>query len=234
MNRRTRITVITLAVLAVVGAGVDWGVKWVAEDVAADKIASRVNGSGASALGNTKAEVSIHGFPFLAQAAAKNLDEVAITLTGIPNPAGVGSSYLTLKRADLTAHGVRIEGTSSAIADTIDGRATIDYATLGTVLGSQTRTDPQTGRVLTDRVTVAPVVAEGPTGSRVRISSGGHDVIAAVSGKDADLVFTPDTEGARPLAVAVPTGRIPLRVTDAIAGADGVTVRFTGHQISLG
>ncbi|MBD0741480.1 DUF2993 domain-containing protein [Streptomyces sp. CBMA152] len=233
MNRRTRRTVITFAVLAAVGAGADWGVRWFAEDLAADKIASRVSGSGA-VTGIAQAQVSIHGFPFLTQAVTKTLDEVDITLTGIPSPDGVGSSYLTLHRADLTAHGVRIEGTSSAVADTIDGRTTIDYATLGTVLGSQTRTDPESGRILTDSVTIAPVVADGPTGSRVRISSGGHDVIAALSGKDTNLVFTPETEGARPLAVAVPTGRIPLRVIDATAGADGITVRFTGHQVSLG
>ncbi|MEU5437977.1 DUF2993 domain-containing protein [Streptomyces sp. NPDC020719] len=235
VDRRARRTVIVLAVLAVVGAGADWGVRWFAEDLAADKIASRVNGSGAvpGAHGAT-AKVSIHGFPFLAQAAAQSLDEVAITLTGIPNPSGAGSSYLTLKRAELTARGVRIEGTSSAVADTVEGKTTIDYATLGTILGSQTRTDPETGRILTDRVTVAPVVADGPDGSRVRISSSGRDVIAAVSGKGEDLVFTPETEGARPLAVAVPTGRIPVRVTDATADAHGVTVHFTGHHVRLG
>ncbi|MCM2394271.1 LmeA family phospholipid-binding protein [Streptomyces albipurpureus] len=74
-------------------------------------------------------EVSIKGFPFLTQVAAKELDEVGISLSGITAVAGGRTVNVTEVRAALVD--VRIDSNySSAVAASAKGSARISYADL--------------------------------------------------------------------------------------------------------
>ncbi|MET9290960.1 DUF2993 domain-containing protein [Streptomyces sp. NPDC003077] len=232
MNRSARRILITLAVLAAVAVGADVGARWLAEGMAADKIASRIVYGAVLTNDTKKAEVDIRGFPFLTQVAGGHIGEVGVRLTDIVNPYGVGNSYLTLDAIDFTAYGVTLEGTSRAVAERVEGTAAVDYPTLSKVLGAQTHTDPATGRVSTDPVTVAP--APGGRGDRVRITQGNATVEAKMSGRDGELVFSPvDGKGIGEVAIKVPTGGVPVQVAGASADADHLKIHFAGRGVRL-
>ncbi|UQA92548.1 LmeA family phospholipid-binding protein [Streptomyces halobius] len=212
---RMRMPLILLGSLVVLAVGADLAAEQIAENIAANKFGERLPGQQGSA------EVDIKGFPFLTQAATGTFDEISVTVKDTAAPAG--SSTVTLPRATLTARGVKVEGTSSAVADLVEGQATVPYSALATALEQQ---NPSGGPV-----EIAPVTGGA---ARVRITQGGRDLIARLSGQGEDIAFTPEVEGAPPQAVAVATGPLRADITGATPDEGGVRLHFAGRLVSLG
>ncbi|MER7173982.1 LmeA family phospholipid-binding protein [Streptomyces mesophilus] len=212
---RLRTTLITLGVLSALALAGDLAAEQIAENIATDKVSDRLPGDQGSV------DVDIAGFPFLTQAVSGQFDEIEITVKDAADPTG--SSAVTLPSATLTAHDVRVEGTSSAVADRIDGEAIVPYSAIADGLQRQY---PGQGDV-----ELAPVTGGA---NRVRLTQGGEHLIARLTGQRPDLVFTPEVEGAPPQMVTLATGPIPVDVTGVTLDDDGVRLHIAARSVSLG
>ncbi|OON78853.1 LmeA family phospholipid-binding protein [Streptomyces tsukubensis] len=111
--------VLVLGVLFVVGDRI-------AVHYAEGEAASRVRSSEHLA---SDPDVSIHGFPFLTQAAGKKLDDVEIGIKGYE--ATAQDAKIRIATIDAHMRGVRFSGDySSATADSASGTAVVSYAEL--------------------------------------------------------------------------------------------------------
>jgi hypothetical protein len=120
--RALRILLIIAVILGGIFIAADRIAVNMAESEAADRITLQQGTAGST-------EVSIKGFPFLTQAAGKELDEVGITLTGIETNAAGRRVRISEMSADLFQ--VRLgEGYSSATAARAEGTARISYEDL--------------------------------------------------------------------------------------------------------
>jgi hypothetical protein len=72
----------------------------------------------------TEPDVDIHGFPFLLEAATRRLDRVDV------HADSVQVANVDLAEAELRMHDVRVESTSSAVAETVDAEAVVPYSEL--------------------------------------------------------------------------------------------------------
>jgi hypothetical protein len=126
----------TLVVLAVLFVVADQVAKAYAQNMIAGKIQS-------SAGLRTKPSVSIKGFPFLTQLAARDIRTVDISANNVQ------SGKLDISSIKATATGVHINsGFSSATVDHISGTAFISFASLESAAGIQGATitaDPSAG-----------------------------------------------------------------------------------------
>jgi len=119
--RLLRTGVVVLFVLAVLFVAADRISVNIAEDKAAEKVRSsqHIPSSGDAA-------VTIHGFPFLTQLAAGELDDVDARLSRMP--AKAGDKDLTVTSIDADLHDVQMNGgLSRAVARSADGTALISY-----------------------------------------------------------------------------------------------------------
>ena len=119
-RRRRRWPWITLIVIVVLLVGGDRAAKAYAEDQMASQIKSSLALSG-------KPNVSIAGFPFLTQAAARTFNTVNVNASN--EKAGPGGQ---LEIASLTAtlHGMHIHGTNSATVDQFTASALVTFTAL--------------------------------------------------------------------------------------------------------
>ena len=119
-RRRRRWPWITLLVIVLVLVGGDRAAKAYAEDRMASQVQSSLALSG-------KPNVTIQGFPFLTQAAARTFNTVDVNASN--ETAGPGGQ---LKIASLTAtlHGMHIHGTNSATVDQFTASALVTFAAL--------------------------------------------------------------------------------------------------------
>ncbi|WP_265865821.1 DUF2993 domain-containing protein [Streptomyces sp. SKN60] len=187
---------------------------------------------------NSSVDLSIHGFPFLTQAASLEFDHVTLTAGdfSVNTTTNAQGDHLTIRRLELDLHDLSAGSISSRRVDAnlVTGRVTIGYDALSGVLSRLT----DQGGALT--------VKQDPTAS-----SGGNTATEAplrVTGtKDGRT-----TETAASISVAadefelrVPqlapqpyTWRIPLpqniNITAVRSTADGVEFELTGHQVVLG
>ena len=119
-RRRRRWPWITLLVIVLVLVGGDRAAKAYAEDQMASQVQSSLALSG-------KPNVTIQGFPFLTQAAARTFNTVDVNASN--ETAGPGGQ---LKIASLTAtlHGMHIHGTNSATVDQFTASALVTFTAL--------------------------------------------------------------------------------------------------------
>jgi hypothetical protein len=137
---------ITLAVLVVLLVGVDFGARFVAQDRVATQLQTQLK------LASTPS-VSIHGFPFLTQAAAGQYPSVTLTADHIAYQQ-LQDITLTADLGDVTLPSqALIDGTVSSIpARTVTASAIVDPADLARVLHVQDVTvDPVTQQTLDAR-----------------------------------------------------------------------------------
>ncbi|MEV8310698.1 DUF2993 domain-containing protein [Streptomyces flavidovirens] len=125
-----------LLIVAVVVGGIFVIVDRVAVNFAESEVAKRVQ----SRQGLTGAtDVSIKGFPFLTQVAAKHLDQVDVSVAGVEASAEGRKVRISEMTAEL--HDVRVTGSvsgfSSATADLANGTARISYADLSKASDSE-------------------------------------------------------------------------------------------------
>jgi DUF2993 family protein len=119
-RRRRRWPWITVLVIVLVLVGGDFAAKAYAEDQMASQVQSSLALSG-------KPNVTIQGFPFLTQAAARTFNTVDVNASN--ETAGPGGQ---LQIASLTAtlHGMHIHGTNSATVDQFTASALVTFTAL--------------------------------------------------------------------------------------------------------
>ena len=119
-RRRRRWPWITLLVIVLVLVGGDRAAKAYAEDQMASQVQSSLALSG-------KPHVTIQGFPFLTQVAARTFNTVDVNASN--ETAGPGGQ---LEIASLTAtlHGMHIHGTNSATVDQFTASALVTFTAL--------------------------------------------------------------------------------------------------------
>jgi hypothetical protein len=128
-RRRRRWPLITLIVIIVVLVVGDRAAKAYTENQMASQIQTSLGLSG-------KPNVSIQGFPFLTQLAARDFRTVNVNASNETITASSAGSGL-LKIANLTAtlHGMHINGLNSATIDQFNASALINFTALGSVGG---------------------------------------------------------------------------------------------------
>ena len=158
-----------------------------------------------------KPHVTIAGFPFLAQVAARRLDKVVIMA------AGKNLGPVEVKRLDLTLHGIRVSGRT---ASRFSGTALVGFAGLAGLAGLAGMPGLTLRAGGRDRVkiTVGLGPVSGTATARVTRAGPGGIRIAVISA------------GGIPVAVLGPLrGRPPQR-----PGADPVVTAGAGSGAALG
>ena len=188
---------------------------------AVDRVARQIGDWGFPA----KPQVSIAGFPFLTQVAARRLNKVVVSAVG------KRMGPVEVKRLDVTLYGIRVSsGYHVRTASELSGTALIGFAGLAGVAGLAGLTVAADGpdRV---KITIGPgqgietatarVTPVGLGGIRlVVISAGGIPVAALGSLRDINLRLP-----GLPLGTAI---------QDVSVTGQGVLVHLVGHNVSFG
>ena len=188
---------------------------------ATNRVARQIEDQGFPA----KPHVSIAGFPFLTQVAAKRLNKVVVSA------AGKKLGPVQVKRLDVTLYGIRVSSSYRVrTASELSGTALIGFAGLAGVAGLPPLTVAADGpdRV---KITIGPgkgigtatarVTPAGPGGIRlVVISAGGIPMAALGPLRDISL----------PLP-ALPPG---TTIKDVSVTGQGVLVHLAGQNVSFG
>jgi hypothetical protein len=125
-RRRTRRWLIAVGVIIALLVGADFAARAVAEQVAASQFQKQGNLP-------VKPDVTIEGFPFLTQVAAKDLSDVKVGIANLPE------GPVTFSSINATATGIKLHSyafNSGTIAH-INGTAVISFASLGNTLSSE-------------------------------------------------------------------------------------------------
>jgi hypothetical protein len=213
--RAIRILLVVVVVLGVLFVAADRVALWFAESQAADK-AQQSQGF------TSKPDISIKGFPFLTQVAAKKLDDVHITATGIE--AGTTAETLRIDRFSADLRGVRLAGDfSSAVADTADGTVLITYADLTKAVPSGITVGyGGNGKVKLSALGFSTTVA-------VTLTNGKTVKLGEVTGLPAELQSLVGNGLSWDLT-GLPQG---IELKSATATADGIQVVATGTNVVL-
>jgi hypothetical protein len=220
---RAFLVVVVVLLLAAVGAD------RVAERVATDRAETRL-----AAHGVQNPQVSVGGFPFLTQLAARHFDSV--TMSG----DAVTSSRGSARDLTVVAHDVTLPQGGHATAGSVRGAGLVTYAevlrrsgaqdvTLSAASGGRVRMRG-TATVLGQSLPVAAVGRVRAAGRSLRVVPTGFEVNGA-SVNSASLL---DALGARFTLVYRLTG-LPagLRVDSVTATATGFRVVVTGHDVTV-
>ncbi|MBB1242177.1 DUF2993 domain-containing protein [Streptomyces durbertensis] len=231
--RALRITLIVLLVLAGLFTGADRLAVKLVEDRMEDRLAASQNASGA--------EVSIKGFPFLTQVAAKRLDAVDARLTGLTTQSG--GQALRVNEFEIQARDINVSGDfSSAVASSATGTAHLTYRDLtdaadeGITVGYAGETAEGEAKVRVTGKLALPLNQqfERSTTSTITVENGDTlrlraDAIpgAGVPGLE-DLVrrkidYTRQIDG-------LPAG---VALTSVTADKEGVDLHFTGQDVAV-
>ncbi|NSC22482.1 DUF2993 domain-containing protein [Streptomyces albus subsp. chlorinus] len=118
----------TVLVILVVLAGLFVAADRIAVNLAEDEVAEKLKAQLGS-VSSGDPSVSIDGFPFLTQVAAKDLDKVTVGVEGVT--ASAGGRQVRLSEVTMEAHDVELSGDfSSAVADRATGTVHLSYADL--------------------------------------------------------------------------------------------------------
>lgn len=235
MGRRwVKVLLIVFGILAGLFVAVDRIAVHYAEKEAV-ALAQEKYGYGNSTDGFT--ELSIHGFPFLTQAASIEFDHVTLSAGNfsVNTTANAQGDHLAIRRLDLELHDLAAGSLSSRRVDAnlVTGRATIGYEALSGVLSRLT----DQGGALTVAQGTAPAAGAAATQAPLRITGTKDgqtkDTAASIS------VAADEFELRVPEFAAQPyTWRIPLpqniNITAVRSTPEGVEFELTGHQVVLG
>jgi hypothetical protein len=188
---------------------------------AQDRVAARLEDRGFPA----KPRVTIAGFPFLAQVAARRLNKVVISA------AGKKLGPVEVKRLDVTVHGIRVSASHHGrTASRLSGTALVGFAGLAGVSGTPgvtvcadgpDRVKITAGLGLVTGTATARVTRAGPGGIRIAvISAGGIPVTVLGSLRD----------------ITLPLPALPLGMTiqGVSVTGQGVLVHIAGQNVSFG
>ncbi|MGW7354123.1 LmeA family phospholipid-binding protein [Streptomyces sp. NPDC054784] len=235
--RALRISLVVLVVLAGLFIAADRVALKLTEDEAAEQVKAAQGVSGTDS-----ASVEIHGFPFLTQLAARELDDVDVELTGMT--AAASGQEVKVARVDAELSGVRVDGAfDSATADEASGTADVSYRDLNALAprgvrvayaGEERAAKNQVK--ITARVDVLGREFElpSPVYSTVRVAEGnvlrlhadtipGSGIPGAEREVRRNVDFQSDVTG-------FPKG---LELKEADVTADGVTFALDGRDVEL-
>lgn len=211
---------IVLALLAVVGVGVDRAAAAVVERTVSERIAAELGGSG-------EVTTQVHGVPLVTQAMRGSLDHVSVQMTDVP-----ATDQLTLGTVDVELYGVSTA--EPRTAESVDAVAALTTEQLQSVLGD-------TWAVRTDGTDLVVSVASGLP-AEARVTPGVRDGavvldLASVSvlGLEVSGDSVPQAIRDRVSALAgsvgeLPFGLVPQSVT---VTPDGLELRATGTDVDL-
>jgi LmeA-like phospholipid-binding len=128
-RRGRRIALITVLVIIVLLVIADFAAKAYTENQMASQVQSSLGLSG-------KPKVTIQGFPFLTQLAARDFKTVNVTASNETiHVNSVGSGVLEIASLNATLHGMHIHGFNSATIDQFNATALITFTALANVGG---------------------------------------------------------------------------------------------------
>lgn len=211
---------ILLALLAVVGVGVDRAAAAVVERTVSERIGAELGGSGS-------VSTQVHGVPLVTQAMRGSLDHVSVQMTDVP-----ATTDLTLGRVDVELYGVST--TEPRTADSVDAVATLSTEELQGALGD-------TWAVRTDGADLVVSVASGlPVEARVTPSvRDGAVVLDLASVTVLGLEVSGDSVPAgirdRVSALAGSVGELPFGLVpqSVLVTPAGLELRATGTDVDL-
>jgi hypothetical protein len=226
-----------LIVVVVVLAGLFVAADRIAAHVAGNWIASRAKHSytsGANAEGHVDA--TVHGFPFLTQAASRHLDHVTLDASDLTldTPGGGTTGWLSAHSLHVDLRDVEVApGYHSAVADTVGGALSIDNADISSGV---TKLLSNGGDL-----TVGPAHSGGAQGftpqTQVRVKG-------TFGGQPLDTTATVGAEGNQ-LEISIPginrePARWSLGLPEGIsfsgvrATSGSVEIGLTGHHVPVG
>ncbi len=218
-RRRRKWPLVSLIVIILVLVGVDRAACAVAEN----KMASQIQKQGFPA----KPDVTIEGFPFLTQLAAKDFKTVVISASNVT------TGPLEIASLNATIHGMHFNSSfSGATLDTINGSALITFTALANAGGlphgiTLSADGPNQVKATVDLGIISPtVVAQvtetGPSSINVRVVDAGG-VPTSVLGNLADF------------NINIPKSDLPagLAIQSVSVTQQGVLVTIVGHNTTL-
>ena len=183
---------------------------------AQDRLARQIQDRGFS----VKPQVTIAGFPFLTQVAARRLNKVVI------RAAGKKLGPVKIKHLDLTLHGMRGSG-NGRTASQLSGTALVGFAGLAGMPGLTLAADgPDRVKITVGlgQVTgtaIARVTRAGPSGIRIVVISAGGIPVALLGSLHNITVPLP----------ALPPG---MTIKGISVTSQGVLVYIAGQNVSFG
>lgn len=188
---------------------------------AQDRVAAHLEDRGFPA----KPHVTIAGFPFLAQVAARRLNKVVISA------AGKKLGPVEVKRLDVTVHGIRVRASHhGSTASRLSGTALVGFAGLAGVSGTPGVTVCAEGpdRV---KITVGLGLVTGTATARVTRAGPGGIRIAVISAGGIPVTVLGSLRG-----ITLPLPALPLGMTiqGVSVTGQGVLVHIAGQNVSFG
>jgi hypothetical protein len=228
-GRRTRRYLLVVLIIIALLVALDFASRAVAENI----MAAQIQKQGLP----KKPDVSIGGFPFLTQVAAKNFQQVTISTTNLPE------GPVTLTKVNVTANGIRLRSYSSASGtiSSLSGTALISFASLGNTLEQQVGPLGSllggAGLNLTAagpsevKATLNLVVTSGSATWRVtRLSSNQlHIGLVSSSGLPTSLLGSIQS-----VTVQIPKLPLGLTINSVSVTPSGVVGRVSGRDVSFG
>jgi hypothetical protein len=220
---RAFLVVVTVLLLAAVGAD------RVAERVATDRAETRL-----AAHGVSDPRVSVAGFPFLTQLAARSFDSVTMSGDAVTSSGG------SARDLTVVAHDVTLPQGGRATAGSVRGTGLVTYAevvrrsgaqgvSLSAASGGRVRMRG-TATVLGQSVPVAALGRVRAAGRSLRIEPTGFEV----AGKSVDSASLLDALGARfTLVYRLTSLPSRLRVDSVTATSTGFRVVVTGRDVTV-
>ena len=224
-RRGPRIAVITLIVIIAVLIVGDFAARAYTENQFASQFQSSLDLSG-------KPHVSIEGFPFLTQLAARDFHTVNITASNEKiNAQSAGSGLLEIATLNATLHGFHIHGFNSATVDQFNATALVTFSALANVGGvpsgiTLTASGPNqitaTVSILGffNQTATAQVTQTGPNQITVQVTNFGG-IPASVLGNLANFTIT---------LPKLPAG---VSIQSVSVTQQGVQIIATGQNVTL-
>lgn len=217
--------VIALIILAVL-VGLDFGGRAIAQRVMASKIEQQ-------GLPN-RPDVSIGGFPFLTQVAARNFRHITIDTSDVP------AGSVTISHLHATGSDIRLDSFafSKGTIGTLNGTALIGYASLNSYVGGQlgglSQAAPGTGLKLSSagpdevKATVNLVITSGTLTWRVSKSGPRSIRLQLVSSTGALSALS---SSAQNVNLALPKLPLGLQLDSVRVTSQGVVARVSGRNV---
>lgn len=220
MKKAAIVVGILVALLAVIGVGVDRAAAAVVERTVSERIGAELGGSGA-------VSTQVHGVPLVTQALRGSLDHVSVQMTDVP-----ATAELTLDTVDVELYGVSTA--EPRTADSVEALATLSTEQLQGVLGD-------TWTVRTDGTDLVVSVANGLP-AEARVTPGVRDgavvldlVSVSVLGLEVSGDSVPAVIRDRVSALAGSVGDLPFGLVpeSVVVTPTGLELRATGTDVDL-
>jgi LmeA-like phospholipid-binding len=188
---------------------------------AQDRVATQFEDRGFPA----KPQVTIAGFPFLTQVAARRLNRVVISA------AGKKLGPVEVKRLDLTLYGIRVNFSYRVTtASRLSGTALVGFAGLAGMTGTPgltvcadgpDRVKITVGLGLVTGTATARVTRAGADGIRIAVISAGGIPVAALG-------------SLRDITLPLPAAPLGMTIQGVSVTGQGVLVHIAGQNVSFG